>query len=130
MEAVPVQGLLFGPMLPGIPEQIAVGDAARRAEILLTGSGVLDVSIQLPRAMTAPGGATIPLRFGPHDAAVLYSASSAPVPVNPLELIRVRLDPAAGPTRLLLGGTALPAANQQAGTYTTTLVLLVVNTGT
>lgn len=130
VEVVPVQGLAFGPLLPGVPEQVPVTDAARRAEIVLTGEGTVDLSVLLPQAMTSPAGTRIPLRFGAADGALLRNASTAPVAVNPLGTIRVRLQGGGAPTRLLIGGTALPAADQPAGSYTTTLVLVVVNAGT
>jgi hypothetical protein len=130
VEAVPVQGLTFGPLLPGVPEQVRVSDGARRAEFLLAGEGTVDVALLLPAAMTSPDGTRIPLRFEAADGALLRNASAAPLPVNPLGTIRVQLQGAQTPTRLLLGGTALPARDQAAGSYTTTLVLVVVNAGT
>jgi hypothetical protein len=129
LQAIPVQGLAFGPMIPGVPETIGVADAARRAEIVLSGQGTADVSLVLPEALVSPSGARIPLRFGAWDAAVARG-SGHPVPVNPHEPIRVTLDPASGPTRILVGATALPAPNQVAGTYSTTVVLVVINPGT
>jgi hypothetical protein len=129
LEAFPVQALAFGPMIPGVPETVGVGDAARRAEIVLTGQGVADVTLVLPDALVAPSGARIPLRFGARDAAVARGSGAA-VPVDPRQPIRVSLDAASGPARILVGATALPAPDQVAGTYSTTLVLVVVNPGT
>lgn len=130
IEAAPVQGLSFGSLLPGIPEVISVADAARRGEVVLSGSGTLDVHLLLPAALVSPGGASIPLRFGPRDAALLANASLAPVARDPAQGIRVTLTPEQGAVRLLLGGTALPAPDQRPGTYTTTIVLVVTNAGT
>jgi hypothetical protein len=129
LQAIPVQGLAFGPMIPGVPETIEVADAARRAEIVLTGQGAADVSLVLPDALVSTTGARIPLRFGAWDAAVARG-SGHPVPVDPRQPIHLTLDPSSGPTRILVGATALPAPNQVAGTYSTTLVLVVINPGT
>jgi hypothetical protein len=129
LQAISVQGLAFGPMIPGVPESIGVGDAARRAEIVLTGQGTADVSLILPEALASPSGARIPLRFGAGDAAVARGSGPA-VPVDPHAPIRVTLDPASGPTRILVGATALPAPDQVAGTYSATVVLVVINPGT
>ncbi|MDB4949789.1 MAG: hypothetical protein JWM27_2438 [Gemmatimonadetes bacterium] len=129
LEAFPVQGLAFGPMIPGVPESIPVTDGARRAEIVITGQGTADVTLVLPEALVSAAGARIPLRFGARDAAVARGSGAA-VPVDPHQPIRVSLDGASGPVRILVGATALPAPGQVAGTYTTTLVLVVVNPGT
>jgi hypothetical protein len=129
-DAVPLQGLSFGALLPGVPEVVPVTDAARRAEIVLSGSGTFDVTLVLPEAMVSPTGARLPLRFGAADGAVLRNVSASLVPFDPLGTNRVRLDPMQGPARLLLGGTALPAREQTAGRYTTTIVVVVTNPGT
>lgn len=131
VEAVPVQGLSFGPLLPGVAETVRVADAARRAEVILDGSGMVDVTLVLPTALVSPSGARIPLRFGARDAAILRNASSAFIPMNPLETARVRLhDGTPGPARVVLGGTALPAADQPAGSYQATVTVIVNNPGT
>lgn len=128
--AVPVQDLGFGPLLPGVPERVTVGDAARRAEFLLTGQGVVELSIVLPTALTAANGAQVPLRFTATDAALLVNASAELIPLNPLAPIRIVLDPAVGPARLLIGGTALPALDLPAGLFTTRVVVVITRSGT
>jgi hypothetical protein len=130
VEAVPVQGLAFGPLLPGVPEAVSVRDGARRAEVVLDGQGTVDVSFLLPRAMVSASGARIPLHFGALDGAVVRHASSGLIPLNPLETSRLRLQSGQGAARLLLGGTALPAPDQPAGRYATTVVLVLSNPGT
>lgn len=130
LDAVPVQGLTFGTLIPGVPEQVRVGDAARRAEVVLNGEGVFDLSLILPAALVSPGGARIPLRFGAADAAVAASSSTAPVGFDPRQVFRVRVGNGPGVPRLLLGGTALPAPDQPTGRYQATLVLVVTPPGT
>ncbi|MBD0319694.1 MAG: hypothetical protein ICV87_05130 [Gemmatimonadetes bacterium] len=128
--AVPVQGLTFGQLLPGVAQSIPVTDASRRAEIMVTGSGRIDLVLVLPEAMVSRTGARLPLRIGPADGAILQSAGAAPVPVNPLEPIRLDLDAAGGQVRLLLGGTVFPAQGQPAGAYGTRLRLVSISAGT
>lgn len=130
LEAVPVQGLSFGALIPGTSETIVVSDAGRRAEILLTGDGVFDFAIVLPQALISRTGARLPLRFGPRDGALLPNLSSALIPINPLETNRVRLQSGGPATRLLIGGTALPTREQPAGQYATTVTIVVINAGT
>lgn len=129
VSVVAVRGLEFGPIIPGAPESIRVDDAARRAEVMIGGTGAVDVVIILPDAMTSPQGRRIPLRFDERDGAVLANASLRPVPFNPRLPVRVQLTPTTGPTRLLLGGTAVPANDQQAGAYSTTITVMLVDTG-
>ncbi|HST61661.1 MAG TPA: hypothetical protein VLK84_23350 [Longimicrobium sp.] len=130
VEAVPVQGLSFGRLLPGVPETVSTADAARRAEIILSGTGSFDVLLVLPDALVNADGARIPLRFGARDGAVMRNPSAPLLPFNPLEMGRVQIQESAGPARLLLGGTAVPAPSQAAGTYQATVVLIVNNPGT
>jgi hypothetical protein len=130
IEAVPLQGLSFGELLPGVPETVRVSDAARRAEILLTGQGTFDVLMVLPDALVSAGGARIPLRFSGRDGAVMPSPSAALLPFDPLQLGRVRVSGGASPTRLLLGGSAYPAGDQAAGSYQATVVVIINNPGT
>lgn len=130
LEVIPVQGLSFGPLIPGVPETVAVGDAARRGELLLRGRGVFDLTLVLPTALVSPSGARIPLRFAAKDGAVLRSSAHALIPFNPLEPNRVRVQDNQGPTRLVFGGTALPATDQPAGRYQATVVVVVNNPGT
>ncbi|HEV2149955.1 MAG TPA: hypothetical protein VGR37_21335 [Longimicrobiaceae bacterium] len=130
LEAVPTQGLTFGSLLPGVAEAVGVGDGARRAEVVLTGEGWVDLSFMLPQAMVSPSGARIPLRFGARDGALLKNSSSGLVPLNPLETSRVKLNASQGAVRVLLGGTALPAQDQPAGRYTATIVIVATTPGT
>jgi hypothetical protein len=130
LEAVPTQGLAFGSLLPGVAETVQTGDGARRAEVVLRGEGWVDLSFMLPQAMVSPSGARIPLRFGARDGALLRNSSSGEVPLNPLETSRIKLNANQGATRLLLGGTALPAQDQPAGRYTATIVIVASPPGT
>jgi hypothetical protein len=129
-DAAPMQGLSFGALIPGVPEVVGVGDAGRRAEILLSGTGTWDVTLVLPDAMVSQTGARLPIRFEARDAALLRNVSSPVQPFDALGTNRVRLDGTQGPARLLLGGTALPSREQTAGRYTTTIVVVITRPGT
>jgi hypothetical protein len=128
--AASLQGLAFGALLPGAEETIDVTDAARRAEVMLNGEGIYDVTLVLPSALVSPNGARLPLKFQANDGLLLQGSSGNAVPLNPLATTRVRLNPALGPTRLVLGGTAAPPYNQVAGRYTATIVIIVTTPGT
>lgn len=128
--AVATQGLSFGPLIPGVPEAVSVRDAARRAEVVLEGQGTVDVMLVLPRALVSSGGGTIPLRFGAEDGALVATASGEPMLLDPHFSTRVRLTGGPAPARLLLGGTAVPAREQPAGQYSTTIVVIISAAGT
>lgn len=130
VDAVPVQGLSFGPLIPGVSEVIPVTDAGRRAEIVLNGHGMLDVTLVLPTAMVSPVGARLPLLFTARDGALMRNVSASLLPFDPLSTVRVRLDASQGPARLLLGGTARPSREQPAGSYTATILVVITNPGT
>ncbi len=130
VDAVPVQGLSFGPLIPGVSEAVPVTDAGRRAEIVLNGHGTLDVTLVLPASMVSPTGARLPLLFTARDGALMRNVSASLLPFDPLNTTRVRLDASQGPARLLLGGTALPSREQTAGSYTATILVVITNPGT
>jgi hypothetical protein len=128
--AVPVQGLSFGPLIPGVPEVVSVDDAARRAEVVLEGKGSVDVLLVLPRAMVSRAGGSIPLHFGASDAALASTGSERIAPMDPLRSMRVNLAGGSAPPRLLLGGTATAGRAQPAGEYSTTIVVIISKAGT
>lgn len=125
----PEQGLSFGLLLPGAPESVALDDVARRGMVALAGSGSLDVTFVLPTALVSPEGGSLPLSFSPGSAGLLTTAGSAVSPLNPQQLQRVQLT-TDRVTRLVLGGTAQPAASQRAGHYTARIVVIVSQPGT
>ena len=126
--AVPQRGLAFGVLTPGVANQVAVTDAARRAEWLLTGRGNTTVSFVLPTSMTGPGGVLLPLVFAAGDAATQRQVGGGgggglqtedprtPFSVNVTNNRTVRL---------YLGGTAQPTTTQAAGTYTATVTVII-----
>jgi hypothetical protein len=131
-EVVLLQGrqLVFGSLIPGVPERVSVFDAARRAELVIEGSGTVELMLLLPDGLAGEGGGSVPLRFGPGDAAVLAPGSAEAVAFDPHRSVRVLLDPRRGPTRILIGGTALASDAQIGGSYRATISVAVVNSGT
>ncbi len=120
-----VKQLEFGTLLPGMPEVITVNDVLRRAEVVVGGTGAVDVRLILPTEMVSPTGARVPLYFGTADAAWSQGPSVTPTPFNPHEVKRVTLAPGRPDVRIYLGGTARVPADQLPGPYTATVTILV-----
>lgn len=119
-----MQALDFGQILPGLAETVTTGDAWRRAEIRLEGSGNFDVRIVLPQALVSREGARIPLAFRDGDAAIQVRNKN-PVPFDPNRSQRVRIPPGQGEALVYLGGTAATTSGQLAGQYSATVVVVV-----
>lgn len=118
--------LVFGSLIPGFPEPVSVNDASRRAELVIEGSGTVEVRLMLPEHLASRKGGRIPLQFAPGDAAVLHPGSVEAVRFDPRQPLSISLDPDRGPTRILVGGTAHPSENQSGGTYTTAIAVTVL----
>jgi hypothetical protein len=125
----PVQSLSFGLLLPGLREAVRVTDVSRRAVVALAGKGPVDVTLVLPSSLQTTSGERIPLQFTAGDAALLNTSGSTINTLDPLQVNRVQL----GNDRtvlLVLGGTAVTAANTRPGHYTARVTLLVNQPGT
>jgi hypothetical protein len=124
-----LSGLQFGVLMPGVPTQIAPTDAARRAEVLLTGTGAVDLRFVLATVLTSADGTTLPLRFVNGDAAVLEGQKKNPDVFDPNVSYRLRFNPGGGgnTARVFLGGTASPSAAQPAGLYSATVSLVITS---
>lgn len=126
--AVAVRGLSFGVIIPGVPETVSVQDVQRRAEVVVSGQGVADVQLLLPREMVSAGGDVLPLVFLPGDAGLSIGPVNRPSPFDPRQRQRIRLPSEGGQLRIYLGGTAQVSPNQPAGTYSATVQVLVMKT--
>ncbi len=126
----PVQGLRFGTLLPGVTTQVPVGDGQRRAELRLVGGGRVTIAFDLPPALLSPGGARLPLVFGPSDGLFTFERGNRQSTFDPRAPLQLTLPPGQGSGSLFLGGTAAPAAGQAPGTYTGTITVRVVAPGT
>ena len=120
--------LVFGSLIPGVPERVSVGDAGRRAEVVIEGSGTVELMLLLPPELQSPDGGRIPLRFGLGDAAVLAPGSVEALPFDPHRAVTITLHPERGPTRILLGGTAVAGDGHLGGSYSATISVAIVQT--
>jgi hypothetical protein len=120
--------LEFGMLTPGLQTTVAPTDLVRSAQLRIEGRGSYQVSFQLPAALTAPGGAQIPLMFGAGDGRVTIRQKITTF--DPNEVVTFRVNPAEREAQINLGGRAQPAPGQRAGVYTATIVMMVVQTGT
>ena len=126
------QSLAFNTLLPGVPEMVPRTDAARSGQLEIRGRKNTQVMLQflLPREMTGPGGAILPLAFGPDDAGFATSRQrGGQVGFDPNAPFTAGL-PQNGRGFVFIGGTAQPQANQRAGSYSATVTLIVADPGT
>jgi len=120
-----IRPLAFGAVLPGFASTIAPTNPSNSGQLNLTGtkSSYVFFTLSLPTAMTGPGGASLPLSFGASSGG--YSATqstSSETAFDPRTYQFVQLS-GTGRGSVFVGGTASPAANQVAGSYSATLTL-------
>jgi hypothetical protein len=120
-----LSGVDFDLLLPGVSATVLVTDAARRGEVWISGRGNVDVRLMLPTVLTAPNGAQLPLRFAYGDAATASERAPTPAPFDPNTTARLNITSTSGSFRVYIGGTAVPEPGQPAGTYTSTISLVV-----
>jgi hypothetical protein len=132
LRATGVRGIAFGVVIPGIPQAVARTDAMRSAEFEIAGpnrSGLL-VSFTLPTVLTAPGGGSVPIVFGPASAG--YSQSQAignQVAFDPAQPFAATLSNN-GRGAIFLGATLQPAAGTAAGDYSAPITITLADVGT
>ena len=117
-----VQPLAFGYLTQGVTEVVPYTDTFRRGVVSIDGLGNAYVRVTMPTVLTSATGATIPLQFLFGDLAE-QDAGHAPTAFDPAASTRVNLNKGTG--YLFLGGRALPATTQSAGTYSATVVVMV-----
>ena len=120
-----VQPLQFGQLVPALTEQVTIGEAWRRGELRLEGSGNLEVRMVLPTQMTSMNGGVIPLAFALGDGGVLLDGTTQVTAFDPNQTVRVNFKKNAPGASLFLGGRATPAATQAAGSYSATVVVVL-----
>ena len=121
----PVQPLAFGYLTQGLTEVVPYTDTFRRGVVTVSGTGQAWIRLVLPTTLTSPQGASIPLQFLTGDVAS-QEAGKLPSAFDPAASTRVNLGK--GTASLFIGGRALPAANQRAGLYSATMVVIVSST--
>jgi hypothetical protein len=120
-----LQPLAFGTMVPGVVEAVAVTDAWRRAAVRLDGSGQTLIRFVLPATLSDGKGNTIPLTFGTTSAGYTTPKQASVSTFDPQTGTKINLKSAGGSATVYLGGTAMPAAKERAGTYSGTVVIVV-----
>ncbi|HEX2167090.1 MAG TPA: DUF4402 domain-containing protein [Longimicrobiales bacterium] len=118
----------FGLLSPGAVTAVAATDLIGSAQLRIAGRGTFQVSFQLPASLTSPNGDEIPLVFGPADGmlTIRHKASS----FDPSAVQSIRINPAEQEAQVNLGARAQPGPAQPAGSYSATIVMMVVQTGT
>lgn len=126
---VSTQPLNFGELIAGVTEVVSTADVTRRADVALQGTttGEVSVSLVLPAQLISTSGLVIPLQFLPGDA-VFRSFNGQQQPLNLIGPTTVRLH-RTQTTNLYLGGRAMPAVGQLAGTYSATVVIVIAPPG-
>lgn len=122
------QDLTFGDLLGGLPRYIPPTDPANAAQFRVQGRGATEMilSFILPNGLTGPGGANLPLSFGPTDGGLSYSGNvTDQIPFDPLSPLLIVLPPGGGAQRahIFLGGTATPPGQSPLGAYSGSIVL-------
>jgi hypothetical protein len=125
---LPVEGLSFGVLQPGVSHTVSPDDAGR-AIIYVVGSGSLSLLFYPPPALISPQGFAMPLEFIPGDAVLRWrNGNTFPLVAGGTTTVNVPRGQA--PAVIHIGGTVYPAADQAAGTYIATLVVQIVTPGT
>ncbi|HXQ28819.1 MAG TPA: DUF4402 domain-containing protein [Gemmatimonadales bacterium] len=122
-----IRAVGFGTLLPGIPTTVVPTDPSNSGQFNFTGkkNELIYVTLSLPATMTGPAGATLPLTFG--GSAGGYSAAQSTgseTAFDPKVAQTFQLSNS-GRGSVFLGGTASPAVNQRAGSYSGTITLSV-----
>jgi hypothetical protein len=115
--AIPVQGLRFGVLTPGLVTQVQVTDNVGRAAVEVTGRGQVTVSFALPSALRTSGGVDLPLHFGPADGRVLIPGNGRVHGFDPRLPFSFALPASQGQASIFLGGAAAPTPSQRPGAY-------------
>lgn len=124
---LPERDLSFGQVTPGLQTTVLPTDMVRSAQLRVQGRGRFQVSFVLPTQLTSPSGSALPLTWGPTDGRLQIRNSVTPF--DPTQALDVRINPAQQEAQLNLGARVTAAPGQLAGTYTATIVMLVVQTG-
>jgi hypothetical protein len=130
--AIALNDLTFGSVLPGIPSAVSPLDVHRAGQFEVTGPAGASVRVEfvLPSALTADGGARLPISFGAGDGLADFSREHLPhgIVFDPHAPVIGTLS-ADGRLFLRLGATALPGRPQAGGTYRATISLTVYDLG-
>jgi hypothetical protein len=130
--ALALNDLDFGSVLPGIPVSVAVSDARHAGLFEVRGPAGASIRVEfvVPGALTASGGALLPLVFGLRDGHADFTRGGpgGGLSFDPHAPVIGSLGPD-GTLYLRLGGTALPARTQTGGDYRATIFMTVYDLG-
>jgi hypothetical protein len=126
VSVVPVQGLRFGVLSPGLQTLVSPDAAGGRASLEVVGAGQVTVTFRLPSALTTRSGAQLPLRFQSTDGRVLIAGSARPLLFDPWTPIGFSMPSGGGVASIFLGGGAEPRPNQPPGDYAGVIEVEVV----
>ena len=125
------QQLNFGTVFAGVQQVVSRTDAANAGRFEVRGrvNSEVSITLTLPPALTASGGRTIPLVFGPNDGGRnnQNNATTAQVFDPRVPLITTLGTP--GRLFVFLGGTISPPLTASAGDYLATITLTSAYTG-
>lgn len=121
----PVRDLEFGQLFPGVATRVLTPDVGRRGEVQLEGRGQYHIQFLLPDAMTSAQGASLPLRFGAGDGALVRGSAGTPLAFDPTVGTNVTFSGAVTDAQVFLGGTADPSVDQTTGSYSATITILL-----
>ncbi|MEJ2539877.1 MAG: DUF4402 domain-containing protein [Gemmatimonadota bacterium] len=125
------QDLAFGELLAGIATTVAPTDPLGAARLQISGAKDSDVLVSffLPVALLGPGGAALPLSFGPGSAGYSPDRSiETQLAFDPAVPSVLQL-PGNGRGLIYLGGTALTPSSIPAGSYDATITVTISYVG-
>jgi len=130
LSVAPRQDLAFGAVFPGVTNRITRTDALRTGQFQVTGAknSSVQVTFTLPPAMMV-GPRSVPLQFGSADGGVSTQATIGSATAFDPRVPLVATLSQQGRLYLFLGGTALPSAQQTAGSYTAPVTVSVCYVG-
>ena len=117
VSVLPLQGLRFGKLVPGVAAVISPRDAARAASFDLVGSGVVILRVSVPHSLESDGRSVLPLRFGPMDGRVVFPGLKQDLVFDPAEPVSFSIPPGAGGVKVYLGASVVPEREQVPGAY-------------
>ncbi len=126
-----LQDLRFGEVVAGLESWMSPADPTGAGVFRIRGRRGAPVEIRflLPPSLSAPGGRTLPLRFGPGDGRL--SATENPSDgsaLDPSVPLAVSL-PGQPWSYLFLGGMVLPPGGAVSGAYSAPIVLILSDLG-
>lgn len=125
-----LQPVDFQNVWAGVNMSVSRSDPLRAGILSIKGTGNREiiVSFLLPSFLMGPGGALMPIVFGPDDAG--FATVNDPTQANGFNPLGPHIDNLHGAKGFVfLGGTVLPLLGQAAGAYQAPVTMTVVYTG-